>query len=130
MYGEIVKRILEYMDRKKLTQEEFGRPLLVSRAAVSAWKNGQSSPAADRILEIIRVYGDIDANWLIRGEKLPEAGGISNKMAGKNLRNIQGGGSVSVDSGALWKERYEMACQVIQEKEEQIKLYKKLLNSD
>lgn len=126
MHDEIVRRILEYMDQKKITQEEFGRPLLLSRAAVSAWKNGKTSPTADRVLEIIRVYEDIDANYLIRGKKLEQSFGISNKMAGHGMQNVQGGGNINFDSG-IWKERYEMALQVISEKEEQIKLLKKML---
>lgn len=126
MNSEIVKRILEFIDSMGYTQEQFGKPLLLSRGAVSAWKNGQSLPTADRVLEIIRVYEDIDANYLIRGKKLEQSFGISNKMAGHGMQNVQGGGNINFDSG-IWKERYEMALQVISEKEEQIKLLKKML---
>lgn len=96
---------------------------MLSRAAISAWKNGSSQPDGDRIIEILIAYPEIDANWLIRGDDSQV--GISNVMHGSNLTNQQGENLTSVDPH-LWKERYMMSLQIIKEKDEQIKLLKNI----
>lgn len=119
----IIRRIFEFISQKGYTQQEFGDRLMLSRAAISAWKNGSSQPDGDRIIEILIAYPEIDANWLIRGDDSQV--GISNVMHGSNLTNQQGENLTSVDPH-LWKERYMMSLQIIKEKDEQIKLLKNI----
>lgn len=123
---EILNRLFEYIETKGLTQEEFGGKLMLSRAAVSAWRNGHSAPSGDRIIDILLTYEDLDANWLIRGKGSQSAPQI-NKMSGKSHTN-QMQSNVHINDSLIWKERYEMTLQLLKEKEEQIKLLKSIGN--
>lgn len=120
---EIIKRIFEFVDAKGFTQEQFGQKLMLSRAAISAWKTGTIQPNGDRVIDILIAYPDIDANWLIRGKSITES--MVNVMKGKNLTNQQGE-NLSVSDINIWKERYMMAQQLIKEKDEQIILLRSI----
>jgi transcriptional regulator with XRE-family HTH domain len=67
MKSTINQRIKEYLERKKITAETFGKPIGVSRQAVSQWMSNMNGPNASTIIKIIEIYPDINARWLITG---------------------------------------------------------------
>lgn len=123
---EILNRLFDYIESKGLTQAEFGEKLMLSRAAVSAWRNGHSAPSGDRIIDILLTYEDLDANWLIRGKGSQNVT-LNNKMSGKHITNQQGS-NLHYNDATMWKEMYEMTLQLLKEKEETIKLLKSISN--
>ena len=53
----MVKKIEKYRKQLKLSQEELGNKLFVSRQTVSQWENDQTSPTIDNFLRLCDVFG-------------------------------------------------------------------------
>lgn len=51
------KKIENYRKQLKLSQEELGNKLFVSRQTVSQWENDQTSPTVDNFLRLCDVFG-------------------------------------------------------------------------
>jgi hypothetical protein len=63
-------RIKEFVDFKGLNNSEFGRQIGSGRNDVSGWFNENKMVAIPpkKVLEIIKVFKDLNARWLITGE--------------------------------------------------------------
>jgi transcriptional regulator with XRE-family HTH domain len=59
-------RIRKAREVAGLEQQDLADALYMSRAAVSAWENGHSKPAARKLAVIATVTG-VPASWLVSG---------------------------------------------------------------
>lgn len=66
----INQRVKEYLDFKNVSYAELGRMIISKRGDVSSWFNEKSMVEIPpkKVLEIIKVYKDLNARWLITGE--------------------------------------------------------------
>lgn len=89
-FGERVRRIRKMV---KLTQEEFGQTLSVSRQTVNAYENDRQRPPLDMMEKMCREQG-ISPRWLLTGLGDPKAdisyapteeGGVAFAVGEENL---------------------------------------------
>lgn len=58
----VADRILYYRKENKLSQEELGRMLMVSRQTVSLWETGQTAPTIENLIRLKEIFGvSVDA---------------------------------------------------------------------
>lgn len=65
-------RLIEFIEFTGMTDEKFASKVGITRQIVSLWKRERAYPSSDKIIKIIKTFPDLDANWLIRGEKIGE----------------------------------------------------------
>lgn len=70
----LAARIASARQRKGLSQEALGKMLGVSRAAVAQWESGQSSPAAERLIDLADKL-QVRFEWLYWGRDPMESVG-------------------------------------------------------
>lgn len=56
------KKIAQLRKQHKMTQDEFGEKIGVSRQAVASWEHDEWAPKSDKILEICRIF-QIDSDY-------------------------------------------------------------------
>ena len=64
MKNKVAKRIKEIRVENKLSQNEFGKMLLVSQDTVSLWETGKSLPSAEIIIAIAKQF-NISADYIL-----------------------------------------------------------------
>ena len=74
----LAARITEARQRRGLSQQALGNLLGISRAAVAQWENGQTKPAAERLIDLADKLG-APFEWLYWGRE--QAGGGATKAA-------------------------------------------------
>ncbi len=67
---------------RTITQDEIGRAMDVTGAAVSAWESGQKQPSRDKLARLATVLG-VRAGWLAFGEP-PMRYGVEDHSNGHN----------------------------------------------
>lgn len=66
MKKSINQRLAGWLDYKQISQVELGKNLGKQRAQINQWCN--DTPIPDKsILEIIKIFPDINARWFITG---------------------------------------------------------------
>jgi transcriptional regulator with XRE-family HTH domain len=76
--------------RKKLTGEQLGKVVGVSKAAISQWENDLSLPSVESVVSLCEVL-DISADYLLRGSSddvQPEMLRLLKKIAGLDEAGI------------------------------------------
>lgn len=73
---ELVKRILEILEKSGLTPSEFADKIEVQRSAISHITSGRNKPSLEFLIKIKKAFPEIDTDWLIFGtekeEEIPE----------------------------------------------------------
>lgn len=70
---ELIKRILEILEKSGLTPSEFADKIEVQRSAISHLTSGRNKPSLEFLIKIKKAFPEIDTDWLIFGtEKIEE----------------------------------------------------------
>src|SRR5690606_1344127 len=70
---ELVKRILEILEKSGLTPSEFADKIEVQRSAISHITSGRNKPSLEFLIKIKNAFPEIDTDWLIFGtEKIED----------------------------------------------------------
>src|SRR5690606_30512251 len=86
---ELVKRILEILEKSGLTPSEFADKIEVQRSAISHITSGRNKPSLEFLIKIKAAFPEIDTDWLVFGtEKEPESEEISSEK--KNIETSTG----------------------------------------
>ncbi len=64
----IIDRLLIFIDNKGITPNKFGQMIEVSNAYLSKQKKNNANIGSQIIEKIVRIYPDINLDWLITGE--------------------------------------------------------------
>lgn len=64
---KLSEKLIKLRKEKKLSQEEFGNEISVSRQAVSKWENEETKPDIDKIQEIVKKF-DVSYEYLLNDE--------------------------------------------------------------
>lgn len=67
--GTITDRIVKIMEKKGHTVSTFARKLGISWTSANNIVSGRNAPNYETIVKIIESFDNIDANWLVMGQK-------------------------------------------------------------
>lgn len=68
MKTAINKRVREFLDYKKISQEDLRKEIGIrSKQQVSNWFSGADKIPEKHLITIIRAYPELNANWVING---------------------------------------------------------------
>ena len=67
--GTITDRIVQIMEKEGHTVSTFARKLGISWTSANNIVSGRNAPNYETIVKIIESFDNIDANWLVMGEK-------------------------------------------------------------
>lgn len=117
----ITDRIIEEAENKRLKNKELAVLFGTTPQFISDCKNGRSNLTDKQVLKFILHNPDLDANYLIHGEKWQQA---TQSISGN--RNYQAGNNITAGNEKLETENNHLK-QIIKEKEAQINLLQQLL---
>lgn len=69
-----IERILEIVSNQRMTYSDFSQKIGIKKQMFSNWKNFSQEIADKHLIRIIKEFPEVDARWLITGEK-----GVSEK---------------------------------------------------
>lgn len=61
-----IDRLMETLERKKISQYKLCKDLNIGQSTISSWKKGKI-PTADKIIALVR-YLEVSADWLLGTE--------------------------------------------------------------
>lgn len=96
----IGEKIAELRKKLKMTQDEFGDRIGVSRQAVASWERGISMPKSDRILDICRTF-EISSDYFY-------GYGINEETAATKASGAVSDEAVSVHSDRVRHDHYKL----------------------
>lgn len=101
----IKKNIFQFIEYKGITKEEFYEKTEISSSNFKG-TNRQSEIGGDKIIKILTIYPEINAEWLLtgKGEMLKENIPILQKNKGKKSNQNNINGQVSGDISILQNE--------------------------
>lgn len=67
--GTITDRIVQIMEKEGHTVSTFARKLGISWTSANNIVSGRNAPNYETIVKIIESFDNIDANWLVMGQK-------------------------------------------------------------
>ena len=94
------EKIAELRKKLKMTQDEFGDRIGVSRQAVASWEQGISMPKSDRILDICRTF-EISSDYFY-------GYGINEETAATKASGAVSDEAVSVHSDRVRHDHYKL----------------------
>lgn len=120
MDNAIGMRINLILKRKHLTQVSFSELLSVGRLTVSNWITGKTSPSYDLLFEIMKIFPEIDGNWLLIGEgnmvhKQETVDTVNDSLLNYNSANT------------AWNEVIKAKDSIIRDKDDEIKFLRSML---
>jgi transcriptional regulator with XRE-family HTH domain len=123
---DYVDRIIKVLDERGLDGKKIAEMTDLSPQSISSWKQHKSSPSGDSLVKIIKYLNDIDARWLLTGEK---QGYQMNNLISSNRNYIQNESKLTIrePEESIWKLKYDHAMEIISEKNKQIELLKSLI---
>lgn len=65
----INNRVQQIMQEKGLTNAAFADAIGVNRSSISQLLSCRNKPSLDFLDKLLRTFKDVDANWLLKGEK-------------------------------------------------------------
>ncbi len=66
------KRVIEIIERKKLTPSRFADKIGVPRSTISHIISGRNKPSLELVTKIADAFPDISLDWLIKGKSAPQ----------------------------------------------------------
>lgn len=82
---KLSEKLIKLRKEKKLSQEEFGNEINVSRQAVSKWENEETKPDIDKIQEIVKKF-NVSYEYLLNDEIESEEVSKKDKVCQKSKR--------------------------------------------
>ncbi len=70
----IGKRLKQFREGKKLTQDEMAEASKLSQANITQWEKDRNKPSGDKLLKLLKAFPDLDSDWLMNGGKEPIKG--------------------------------------------------------
>lgn len=67
----LVTRFKKLMDDSELSAAQMADKIGVQRSAISHVLSGRNKPSLDFVLKVLDAFGDVSAEWLLKGEKQP-----------------------------------------------------------
>jgi transcriptional regulator with XRE-family HTH domain len=67
MKNGIGHRLKEFIDRKKMQQEEIAEILNLPKQQISSWTTGTTNITTKYLPQILQAFPDLDARWLLTG---------------------------------------------------------------
>lgn len=112
----------------------FAKSIDMSPTSMSSYLGNKrrSKPSVDMVAKIVLAL-DVDAKWLLTGERTPQQQNVNNNMHGNVTdSNVAIGsnnsvGNVSVGTDAVLAERVKALEALLAEKERLIKVYEKMM---
>ena len=80
------EKIIKIRKENRLSQEEFGNKINVSRQAISKWESEQSQPDVEKVKEISKIFG-VSIEYLLNDE-LKEDIKIAEKKDKKTIKKV------------------------------------------
>ena len=115
----IHQRLKKFVDYKKLSKTEFGKPFRASRQEVSNWCAGTKMNVY-RIGEMLEKYPELNGHWFLTGD----GNMLNNGDASNEKLNICRNPECLIENGKLRNKIEELNARVIELQQEKIEWLK------
>lgn len=119
MKTTVNERFRSILEDSGLSDSEFCRKIGTSSQNLSHWKANNRPIPAKYLVKIIEIFDDLDARWLITGEKYEESDN-------DNQNKIQ---ELTLENNKLKEELYNCNNKIIDMKDEIIKIQNEYITS-